>query len=219
MSAFAKHREKLCEAGRSLFERGHTHGSTGNISARMEDGSILISPTGASLGRLDPGQLSVIDIEGRLVDGPQPTKEVPLHAGFYRKRGTRAGAVVHLHSTHSVAVSMLADTDPHRAIAPLTPYSVMQLGKVKLLPYFMPGDAAMGEAVAAVAARHHAVLLANHGPVVAGTDLGSACAAIEELEASARLMLVTHGMTVRPLSDRQIADLVGKFGIDWPEEP
>ena len=214
MSGEAELRERICLLAKSMFDRGLTAGSTGNISARTADGGLLVSPTGTSFGRLDPARLSRFDATGRLVDGDPPTKEMPLHTAFYDTR-PQTGAVVHLHSSHSVAWSMMPDVDPDNALPPLTPYSIMQLGKVKLLPFFVPGDPAMGEAVRRLAGRRSAVLLANHGPVVAGEDLESANNAIEELEYTAGLAMLTLGHSVKPLSDDQIRSVVQAFDIDW----
>jgi ribulose-5-phosphate 4-epimerase/fuculose-1-phosphate aldolase len=208
-------RESICRMARSIFDRRLTHGSSGNISVRCPDGGLLVTPTGASFGDLDPARLSRFDAAGQLVGGDKPTKEMPLHTAFYDTRPAQTGAVVHLHSTHSVAVSMLPETDPDCALPPLTAYSIMRLGKVKLLPYFRPGDAAMGEAVRALAGRHAAVLLANHGPVVAGKNLEEAVHSIEELEETARLTLLTRGLSPRLLSEAQVRDLVVHFGIEW----
>ncbi|MEL6337261.1 MAG: 3-oxo-tetronate 4-phosphate decarboxylase [Pseudomonadota bacterium] len=206
MSAEAKLREDICFWSRSLYDRGLTHGSSGNISARLEDGSLLVTPTGAALGRLDPADLAHLASDGRHLGGPQPTKEVPLHTAFYDTRaGT--GAVVHLHSTHSTALSILEDIDPEDVVPALTAYSVMLVGRVRLLPYFRPGDPAMGTAVRALEGRFAAVLLANHGPVVAGATLEKAVFAMEELEATARLDLLTRGLRRRPLTPEQVADL------------
>ena len=146
MTEEAKLRELICVLAKSLFDRGLTGGSTGNISARTSDGGLLVSPTGTSFGRLDPARLSRFDPRGTLIEGDNPTKEMPLHSAFYDTSST-AGAVVHLHSCHSVALSMMPDIDEDNFLPPLTPYSIMKLGKVKLLPFFMPGDPAMGEAV------------------------------------------------------------------------
>ena len=209
-------REQICLLAKSLFDRGLTHGSTGNISARTEDGGLLVSPTGTSFGRLDPGRLSRFDAAGHLIDGDAPTKEMPLHMAFYDTRST-AGAVVHLHSCHSVALSMLPDTDENDFLPHLTPYGLMKLGRVKLLPFFLPGDAAMGEAVRGLAGKRSAVMLANHGPVVAGKDAEAACNAIEELEDTARLALMTRGMGARGLTTDQVGALVTKFDIEWDD--
>ena len=216
MTAETKLREQICLLAKSIFDRGLTGGSTGNISARTEDGGVLVSPTGTSFGRLDPARLSRLDAGGTLIDGDSPTKEMPLHAAFYDTRSS-AGAVVHLHSCHSVALSMLPDIDPDNFLPPLTPYAIMKLGKVKLLPFFLPGDPAMGEAVRGLAGKRSAVMLANHGPVVAGKDVEAACNAIEELEDTARLALLTRGMTPRMLTAAQVRDLVTGFDIEWDE--
>ncbi len=214
MSADTNLREQMCVLAKSLFDRGLTGGSTGNISARTSDGGLLVSPTGSSFGRLDPARLSLFDTTGQHIGGDMPTKEMPLHSAFYETRST-AGAVVHLHSAHSVALSLLEDQDPDNFLPPLTPYAIMKLGKVALLPFFLPGDSAMGDAVRGLAGKRSAVMLAHHGPVVAGKDVEAACNAIEELEDTARLALLTHGMMRRQLSDAQIKDVVTKFDVEW----
>lgn len=208
-------REQICRIAKSLFDRGLTSGASGNISARLPDGGLLVTPTGVSLGMLDPGRLTRLDAGGRYVDGDKPTKELPLHAAFYETRQAKAGAVVHLHSTHSVALSMLPETDPDNVLPPLTPYSIMRLGKVKLLPFFRPGDAAMGEAIRGLAGKRSAVLLANHGPVVAAKDLEAAAFAMEELEETARLALLTRGMKPNMLTEAQIREVVEHFNVEW----
>jgi 3-dehydro-4-phosphotetronate decarboxylase len=208
-------RESICRIAASMFARGLTAGSSGNISARLSDGGLLVTPTGTSFGDLDPGRLSLFDAAGRFVSGDAPTKEMPLHAAFYDTRGARAGAVVHLHSTHSVAVSVLPDIDPDCVFPPITAYSVMRLGRVKLLPYFRPGDPAMGDAVRGLAGKRSAVLLAHHGPVVAARDLEAAAFAMEELEETAKLMLLTQGLRPRVLSPDQVRGIVDHFNIEW----
>lgn len=216
MTPESRLREQICLLAKSMFERGLTGGSTGNISARTEDGGLLVSPTGSSFGRLDPARLSRFDVGGALVDGDPPTKEMPLHSAFYDTRSA-AGAVVHLHSCHSVALSMMQDVDEDNFLPPLTPYGIMKLGKVKLLPFFLPGDAAMGQAVRGLAGKRTAVMLANHGPVVAGKDVEAACNAIEELEDTARLAILTRGLNPRALTDGQVQALVKKFDLEWDE--
>lgn len=206
-------REQICELGRSLFDRGLTAGSSGNLSVQLEDGW-LMTPTNVSLGRLDPATLSKIAFDGTLLAGETPTKERPLHAAVYASRGS-ARAVVHLHSTHSVAVSMLLGVDPANVLPPLTPYQLMKVGRLPLIPYHRPGDPRVAEAVRAVAGSHAAVLLANHGPVVSGVSLAAACDAVEELEATARLFLALDGKAIRTLSEEQIEDLRRSFGVDW----
>ncbi|MFS4579997.1 aldolase [Phaeobacter sp. C3_T13_0] len=209
-------RELICILAKSMFDRGLTGGSTGNISARTEDGGLLVSPTGTSFGRLDPARLSRFDSAGILIDGDPPTKEMPLHAAFYDTRST-AGAVVHLHSCHAVALSLMPDVDAESFLPPLTPYAIMKLGKVPLLPFFRPGDPAIGDAVRGLAGKRSAVMLANHGPVVAGKDVEAACNAIEELEDTARLAMMTQGLRARQLTPAQITDLVTHFNVEWEE--
>ena len=216
MSSDTALREQICLLAKSMFDRGLTGGSTGNISARTEDGGLLVSPTGTSFGRLDPARLARFDEFGQHLDGDMPTKEMPLHSAFYDTRST-AGAVVHLHSCHSVALSMMEDIDPDNFLPPLTPYAIMKLGKVQLLPFFLPGDPAMGDAVRGLAGKRSAVMLANHGPVVAGKDVEAACNAIEELEDTARLALITRGTNPRMLTGDQVAKLVTKFDVEWDE--
>ena len=216
MTEEAKLRELICVLAKSLFDRGLTGGSTGNISARTSDGGLLVSPTGTSFGRLDPARLSRFDPRGTLIEGDNPTKEMPLHSAFYDTSST-AGAVVHLHSCHSVALSMMPDIDEDNFLPPLTPYSIMKLGKVKLLPFFMPGDPAMGEAVRGLAGRRSAVMLANHGPVVAGTDVEAACNAIEELEDAAHLALLLRGVNAEELTPEQVQSVITEFDVDWDD--
>ncbi|MCJ7873194.1 aldolase [Phaeobacter sp. J2-8] len=214
MSVEARLREQICLLAKSMFDRGLTGGSTGNISARTEDGGLLVSPTGTSFGRLDPGRLSRFDANGTHISGDKPTKEMPLHSAFYDTRST-AGAVVHLHSCHSVALSMMPDADEDNFLPPLTPYGIMKLGRVKLLPFFLPGDPEMGEAVRGLAGKRSAVMLANHGPVVAGKDIEAACNAIEELEDTARLAMMTRGLNPRGIGPDMVQKLVTKFNVEW----
>jgi 3-dehydro-4-phosphotetronate decarboxylase len=205
----ASDRDALAALGRSLFERGLTHGSTGNLSLRTAEG-FMMTPTGSSLGTLDPARLSILDGNGVHVRGDPPTKEAALHLAMYRER-PRDKAVVHLHSTHSVAVSVLEDTDPSNAMPPLTAYYAMRVGTLPMLGYFPPGDASLADAVGRSATKHHALLLANHGPVVSGTTLAAAADAIEELEATARLWLLVRRERVRPLTDADVAELARRF--------
>ena len=210
MTAESKVREMICAAGASLFNRGLTHGSTGNISVKLEDGGWLMTPTGSSLGTLDPARLSLLDEKGRLVSGDAPTKEAFLHTTMYDQR-PKAGAVVHLHSTHSVAVSCLECVDHSNCLPPITAYYVMRVGSLPLVPYYPPGDVALAEAVGKLAGKHHAMLLANHGPVVAGSGLSAAMDAVEELEETARLFLMLRGQPVRALTDAQVDELKKRF--------
>ena len=206
----ASHREDIAGVALSLFERGLTHGSTGNISVRLEDGGWLMTPTGSSLGNLDPAHISKLDASGRHVAGDKPTKEAFLHTTMYDQRPS-AGAVVHLHSTHSVAVSCLAGIDEHNCLPPITAYYAMRIGSLPLVPYYPPGDLELAEAVGALAGDHHAVLLANHGPVVAGSSLSAATDAIEELEETARLYLLLQGRDLRILGAEQVDELQRRF--------
>ena len=214
MSGETQLREQICALAGSLFDRGLTHGATGNISARTPDGGLLVSPTGTSFGRLDPSRLSRFDAQGAHVGGDKPTKEMPLHSAFYETR-TDTGAVVHLHGTHSVAWSLMPDADRDDFLPHYTPYALMLLGRVRLLPFFVPGDPAMGDAVRGLAGRRSAVMLANHGPVVAGKTVEAACNAIEELEATAKLALLVRGQGAQPLDPQQISAVVTKFDVDW----
>lgn len=198
-------REEICRLGNSMFSRGLTFGSAGNISVRLEDGW-LMTPTNVSLGRLDPARLAKLDAAGRLISGDPPTKESFLHRAMYEER-REAHAVVHLHSTHSVAVSALADVDADDVLPPITAYYVMRVGRLPLVPYHPPGDPSLAGAVRKLAGKHHAVLLANHGPVVAGSSLDAAANAIEELEETAKLFLLLRGSRLRPLTPDEVAAL------------
>lgn len=201
----SKLRESICMIARSLFDRGFTHGSTGNVSARCANG-LLVTPTGSRLGELDPAKLSLLNDKGELVSGDAPTKESTLHLAMYEERPAN-GAVVHLHSTHSTAVSVLRDVDPDDVLPPLTAYYVMRIGSLPLVPYYPPGDSRLADAVRGFAGKHHAVLLANHGPVVAGSNLIAASDAIEELEATAKLFLMLDGKPCRHLTDDQVNEI------------
>ncbi len=205
-------REQICALGRSLFERGLTAGSSGNLSARLDDGW-LITPTNSSLGSLDPARLSRLDWEGRLLSGDPPSKEAFLHRGVYLERAG-AGGIVHLHSTHAAAVSCMSGLDPSDCIPPLTPYYVMKIGHLPLVPYHRPGDPRLGDVIRALAARHAAVLLANHGPVVSGASLEAAAHAAEELEETAKLFLLLRGHEARVLTREQIEELEVVFKLD-----
>lgn len=202
-------RERIAQIGKSLYDRGLAHGSAGNISAKLDDGW-LMTPTNSCLGRLDPARISRLDAGGRLVSGDQPSKETFLHLAMYRERPA-AAAVVHLHSAHAVALSCLEDVDPENVFPPITAYAVMQVGRLPLVPYHPPGDQSLAGAVGRLASKHHAVLLANHGPVVAGSSLDAAVNAIEELEQTARVLLLLRGSRVRMLSEGQVAELERRF--------
>jgi ribulose-5-phosphate 4-epimerase/fuculose-1-phosphate aldolase len=202
-------REAMARFAKSLFDRGFTVGSSGNISAAVGDG-LLITPTNACFGFLDPARIAKLDRDGRHVSGDPPSKEAPLHRALLETRAG-AGAVVHLHSTYATALSCLPDVDPDDCVPALTPYVVMRVGKVKLLRYVRPGDPSAGDQIRALGGAYAAVLLANHGPVVAGPDLAGAVYASEELEETARLAILMRGMNARPLDAAQKDELIRIF--------
>jgi ribulose-5-phosphate 4-epimerase/fuculose-1-phosphate aldolase len=209
VSAEARLRDEIVLHGRSLYARGLTPGSSGNLSVRLDDG-LLVTPTDSCLGRLDRARISRLDAAGRHLSGDRPTKEAFLHLAMYRER-VEARAVVHLHSTYAVALSCLADLDPADALPPITAYSVMKIGRLPLVPYHRPGDGSLAEAVGARARNHRAILLANHGPVVSARDLDSTVAAMEELEETARLFFLLRGSATRLLTEAQVRDLEQAF--------
>ena len=206
----ARTREEICRIALSIFDRGLTAGSSGNISVRLPDGW-LVTPTNASLGWLDPARISKLDDAGRHVSGDPPSKEAFLHRAMYEERPS-ARAIVHLHSTYSAAVSCMDGLDCEECIPPLTAYYAMKIGRLPLIPYFRPGDPRLADAIRSRACRHCAVLLANHGPVVAGTSLDGAVNAIEELEETAKLFLLLRGSPTRPLDASKVAELRDVFG-------
>lgn len=207
----AETRQLLVELAASLFARGFSVGSAGNISVRLDDG-FLITPTNSSLGRLEAARISRLDSEYRHIGGDKPSKEVFMHRAMYRARPD-AGAVVHLHSTHATAVGCLPGVDPANPIPPLTPYFVMRVGRsMPIVEYYRPGDAAMEPAIHAAALGARAVLLANHGPVVSGKTLTDAVYAAEELEEAAKLFLMLRGSAPRLLTPGQVDDLLDTFG-------
>jgi ribulose-5-phosphate 4-epimerase/fuculose-1-phosphate aldolase len=204
-------REEIVRLGRSLFQRGLTAGSSGNISVRLDDGWLL-TPTNACLGELAPGELAKLDWDGRLLSGLPASKEAFLHRAMYEERAG-AGAIIHLHSTHSAAVSCMGELDCADCLPPLTAYYVMKIGRLPLVPYHRPGDPALGAAIRGLAGRHSAVLLANHGPVVSGTTLEAAMYATEELEETAKLFLLLRGVPTRPLTPAQTEELATAFNL------
>ena len=198
-------RALLVELAASLFARGFSVGSAGNISVRLADGGYLMTPTNSCLGRLDAARLSRLDDAFAHVGGDKPSKEVFMHRAFYRARPD-AAAVVHLHSTMATAVACLPDGE---AIPALTPYFVMRIGRcLPLVPYYRPGDPAMEPAIERAAAGARGVLLANHGPVVCGASLTDAVYAAEELEEAAKLALLLRGQSARTLTEAQIGELL-----------
>lgn len=206
----AELRRRLVQLSASLFQRGLTPGSSGNISVRFDDG-FLATPTNSCLGFLDAEKISRLDAQGHHTGGDAPTKEMPLHQAFYQSQPA-VRAVVHLHSTYATLLSCLADTDPDDAIAPITPYVVMRVGRVPLVPYARPGSQLMGDLAREKASHHRALLLANHGPVVAAESLDAAVFAMEELEETAKLAVLGKSMPLRLLTAEQIGDLNRVFG-------
>lgn len=202
-------RDDIAKLAKSMYDRGLTFGSSGNISMRINDGW-LMTPTGSTMGELDPARISKLDKDGNHVGGDKPTKESFLHIAMYEERPD-TGAVVHLHSSHSVAVSCMADIDVTNVLPPITAYYVMKIGTLPLIPYYPPGDINLAAAVREMASDHHAVLLANHGPVVSGKSLRDAVYATEELEETAKLFLMLKGTRTRFLSDKQVNRLKETF--------
>lgn len=198
-------RDAIVAHARSLFARGLSPGTSGNISVRTGDGFVM-TPMGSSFGALDPDRLSRLDAAGGHLDGDVPTKESPLHLAMYEERQD-ANAIVHLHSTYAVAIACLDDVDLDDVLPPLTPYYVMRVGRLPLVPYAKPGDAALAETVRERSRESHALLLANHGPIVAGRSLDAAASAIEEIEETAKLALLLRGLPTRLLSPEELAQL------------
>lgn len=205
-------RALLVQLAGSLFARGFSVGSAGNISVRLKEGGYLITPTNSSLGSLNAERISRLDADFQHTGGDKPSKEVFMHRAFYTARPD-AGAVVHLHSTQATAVSCLPDVDRGNPIPPLTPYFVMRVGRrMPIVEYYRPGDPAMEPAIHAAARNARAVLLANHGPVVSGKTLTDAVYAAEELEEAAKLYLMLRGTSPRLLTPTQVDDLLATFG-------
>ena len=198
-------REDIVRFAKSIFDRGLTFGSSGNISVRVDDGW-LMTPTGSTMGNLDPARLSKLDNSGHHISGDRQTRESFLHLAMYEERPT-SHAIVHLHSTYSVAVSCCAGIDPKNVLPPITAYYAMRIGKLPLVPYFPPGSLDLATAVRELAPDHHAVLLANHGPVVAGNSLEDAVYATEELEQTAHLYLLLRKGETRYLTAGQVTNL------------
>lgn len=203
-------RDKIVRFGALLYGRGLAHGSAGNLSVRLGDGAILVTPTNSSLGYLEAGRISKVSPDGALMAGDPPSKEAFFHLSVYETR-PEAQAIVHLHATHSVAVSCLCHDDPSNVLPPLTAYHVMKVGRLPLLPYFRPGDRRLAEAVRAAARDHHAMLLANHGPIVAGKSLEDAVQIMEELEETAKLFFLVGSRRTSALTCEAIADLETAF--------
>ncbi|APS28294.1 3-oxo-tetronate 4-phosphate decarboxylase [Pectobacterium sp. CHL-2024] len=199
-------RAEMVKLGASFFQRGYATGSAGNLSLLLDDGTLLATPTGSCLGELDAERLSKVSLGGEWISGDKPSKEVSFHLSIYRN-DPDCKAIVHLHSTYLTALSCLEGLDTQDAIKPFTPYVVMRVGKVPVVPYYRPGDARLGEDLAKLASRYKAFLLANHGPVVTGKDLRAAADNMEELEETAKLIFILGDRKIRYLTADDIAEL------------
>jgi len=210
MSEEAELRQQLVKMGQLLYTRQLAHGTAGNLSVKLADGTILVTPTNSSLGDLDADRIAKVSPEGEHLGGDKPSKEYFFHLAVFDERPV-ARAVVHLHSTYSVAVSCLDHEHTDDVIPPYTAYHVMRVGKLPLVPYFRPGDRALADAVKATAREHRSMLLANHGPIVSGATLAEAVYAYEELEETAKLHFILGDRPTSPLNPGQIADLNRAF--------
>ncbi|MFW5401157.1 aldolase [Yersinia sp. 1252 StPb PI] len=199
-------REEMVKLGASFFQRGYATGSAGNLSMKLVDGTLLATPTGSCLGELHAERLSKVSLEGEWISGDKPSKEVSFHRAIYLNNPA-CEAVVHLHCLYLTALSCLQGLDSRNAIKPFTPYVVMRVGDVPVVPYYRPGDARLGEALAKLAPHYRAFLLANHGPVVVGKSLREAADNMEELEETARLIFTLGDRPIRYLTDDEIAEL------------
>ncbi|MEG9499335.1 aldolase [Mannheimia indoligenes] len=197
---------EMVNLARSLFERGYTVGGAGNLSVRLDENRILVTPTGSSLGRLQADRLSVLDMEGNVLEGDKPSKESIFHLAMYRKN-PNCKAIVHLHSTYLTALSCLENLDTDNAMKAFTPYYVMRVGKLPVIPYYRPGDSNIARELGERALDGKAFLLANHGVVVTGSDLVDAVDNTEELEETAKLHFILQGQKVRYLTDDEVNDL------------
>lgn len=211
-SAEARLREEICEVGASLYQRGYTVGSAGNISARLDDGW-LITPTDACLGRLDPAEIAKVGADGQPVSGANPSKTLELHRRIYA-RNSEASGIVHTHSTHLVALTLASVWQQSDVLPPITPYYVMKVGHVPLIPYHRPGAPQAAEQIAAVADTVRAVLLERLGPVAWERSVSLASYVIEELEETARLWLMSSPRP-NPLNAAEINQLRDVFGARW----
>jgi ribulose-5-phosphate 4-epimerase/fuculose-1-phosphate aldolase len=206
----AKLRADIVRFGALLYARGLAHGSAGNLSVRLDDGAILVTPTNSSLGFLTDEQISKVSGDGIHISGDKPSKEAFFHLAVYDER-PEAKAIVHLHSTHAVAISCLCHDDPSNVLPPLTAYQMMRVGPLPLVPYFRPGDIKLADAVRGYAKGNRAMLLANHGPIVAGASLQDAVHAYEELEETAKIFFLIGSRQASPLTCEAILDLNTAF--------
>jgi ribulose-5-phosphate 4-epimerase/fuculose-1-phosphate aldolase len=220
----AQAREEICRVGQSLFDRGYVHATAGNISVRLEEG-FLITPTEACLGFLNPTDLALLDPEGTQLSGKRASKTMALHRKIYEATDHALGSwpaqcVIHTHSTHCVSLSLTAKGP--ELLPPITPYFVMKVGHVPLIPYFRPGDPMAADAVADAILHYaqldtpiRAVMLSKLGPNVWHQDLSSAMAALEELEETAKLVQMAGAVALENLSDAQIDELRQNFHATW----
>jgi 3-dehydro-4-phosphotetronate decarboxylase len=208
----ARIREEICATGASLYQRGYTVGSAGNISARLDDGW-LITPTDACLGRLDPAEIAKVDLTGNAVSGGKPSKTLALHRAIYA-RNAQARGIVHTHSTHLVALTLAGVWSEADVLPPITPYYVMKVGHIPLIRYRRPGDPQVAEQIAALADTVRGVLMERVGPVVWERSVAQASYALEELEETARLWLMTEPRPA-PLDDAALEELRSVFGARW----
>lgn len=199
-------KELMVKLGHSFYERGYTVGGAGNLSVRLDNNRVLVTPTGASLGRLEIDSLSVLDMEGNLLEGAKPSKESVFHLAIY-KQNPNCKAIVHLHCTYLTALSCLDNLNPENAISAFTPYYVMRVGQLQVIPYYRPGSPRIAEELSQRALTGKAFLLANHGVVVTGSDLLDAADNTEELEETAKLLFILQGQPIRYLSEEEIDDL------------
>lgn len=199
-------KQQMVALARSLFERGYTVGGAGNLSVRLDENRILVTPTGSSLGRLEADRLSVLDMQGNVLSGDKPSKESVFHLAMYQKNPA-CQAIVHLHSTYLTALSCLENLDTENAMRAFTPYYVMRVGKLPVIPYYRPGDINIARELGERALDGKAFLLANHGVVVTGENLVDAVDNTEELEETAKLHFILQGQKVRYLTDDEVNDL------------
>lgn len=204
-------RLEMTALGKSLFDRGYVVGGAGNLSVRLPDGDLLVTPTNSCLGALDPATLSKVSKDGRHLSGLAPSKEFVFHLALFREK-PEIGAVVHTHSTYLVALSCLNNLDPDDVLRPFTPYQVMRVGRLPLLPYMKPGSPLIAEALAARARQGPAFLLANHGVVVTGKAFAETVYNAEELEETAKLYFILSGKDIRYLTKDEINDLSPNAG-------
>jgi ribulose-5-phosphate 4-epimerase/fuculose-1-phosphate aldolase len=209
--------DRLIHAGQALVAAGLSPGSSGNVSVRDGD-RILMSGTGTRLGALAPEDVAVLDADGTYLSGAKPSKEVSLHLALYAKNPTHT-AVVHVHSPYAVAVSCLAPWSDHSAVPPLTPYSLMRVGQVPLLPFAAPGDPAMGELITDSPHAFRAALLSNHGAVASGEDLERAVDSSVELEEACRITVLTEGSNRRLIDPAEVRSITSRWGMPWSETP